>query len=55
MKMENLKDKFKVICIKVGKRNFIIAGAVLKPFCVLKYGIKADIIIKGANELKELI
>lgn len=29
MKMENLKDKFKVICIKVGKRNFIIAGAVL--------------------------
>ena len=29
MKMENLKDKFKVVCIKVGKRNFIIAGAVL--------------------------
>ena len=29
MKMENLKEKFKVICIKVGKRNFIIAGAVL--------------------------
>ena len=29
MKMENLKEKFKVICIKVGKRTFIIAGAVL--------------------------
>ena len=29
MKMENLKEKFKVVCIKIGKRNFIIAGAVL--------------------------
>ena len=29
MKMENVKEKFKVFCIKIGKRNFIIAGAVL--------------------------
>ena len=29
MKIENAKEKFKVFCIKIGKRNFIIAGAVL--------------------------
>lgn len=29
MKTENLKDKVKSFCIKVGKRNFIIFGAVL--------------------------
>ncbi len=29
MKMENWKDKFKGFCRKVGKRNFIIFGAVL--------------------------
>ena len=29
MKIENVKEKFKVFCIKIGKRNFIIAGAVL--------------------------
>ena len=29
MKFDNAKEKFKVFCIKIGKRNFIIAGAVL--------------------------
>lgn len=29
MKSKNLKDNFKVICFKFGKKNFIIAGAVL--------------------------
>ena len=29
MKMEKVKEGFKVFCIKIGKRNFIIAGAVL--------------------------
>lgn len=29
MKLDNVKEKFKVFCVKIGKRNFIIAGAVL--------------------------
>lgn len=29
MKSQNLKENFKVFCVKIGKRNFIIAGAVL--------------------------
>ena len=29
MKLENVKEKFKVFCVKIGKRNFIIAGAVI--------------------------
>ena len=29
MKMENVKEKFKVVCVKIGTRNCIIAGAVL--------------------------
>ena len=29
MKSKNLKDNFKVFCIKLGKKNIIIAGAVL--------------------------
>ncbi|MBO7249948.1 MAG: SpoIIIAH-like family protein [Clostridia bacterium] len=29
MKLENLKEKFKNFCQKVGKKNFVIAGAVL--------------------------
>ncbi len=29
MKIEKVKENFKVFCIKIGKRNFIIAGAVL--------------------------
>ncbi len=29
MKLENFKEKFKLVCIKIGKRNFVIAGAVL--------------------------
>ena len=29
MKIENVKENLKVFCVKVGKRNFIIAGAAL--------------------------
>ena len=29
MKSKNLKENFKVFCVKIGKKNFIIAGAVL--------------------------
>ena len=29
MKSENFKEKFKSFCQRVGKRNFIIAGAVV--------------------------
>lgn len=29
MKFENFKEKFKSFCIRVGKRNFIIAGSVV--------------------------
>ena len=29
MKFENTKEKFRTFCIKIGKRNFIIAGAIV--------------------------
>ena len=29
MNFENVKEKFKVFCVKIGKRNFVIAGAAL--------------------------
>ena len=49
MRSKELKENFKVFCVKIGKRNFIIAGAVLLiaaaivvNFAVLKGSDKDD-------------
>ena len=49
MRSKELKENFKVFCVKIGKRNFIIAGAVLLiaaaivvNFAVLKGSDKND-------------
>ena len=35
MKLENLKEKVKEFCVKVGKRNFVIFGAIALIICAV--------------------
>ena len=35
MKLENLKEKVKDFCVKVGKRNFVIFGAIALVICAV--------------------